>query len=93
MEKLTKKVRHDIYIRALKIYMEYKPNNTLGLCSAISDAIKGLDLPSPYWGMRKYPEIQKHKPKVFKTAYWFDHSSEGTQKRIDILKQAIEETK
>lgn len=45
---------------------------------------------SPYKVIEKYPEILKHKPNMI-DSYWFDYND--TESRINILKQAIEESK
>lgn len=47
---------------------------------------------NPYFNMQCYPEILKHKPEYAnETMFWFPETD--TDKRIEILKQAIEETK
>ena len=97
---MNKEIRHQIYCKALEIFLEYKQPSSWynGLCSSIYDALPALNLlesvPNPFAKMSKYPEINKHKPKnMYDEHFWFDWASIGTQKRIDILKQAIEETK
>jgi len=40
-----------------------------------------------------FPELLKKRPKEFFKAYWFEcGTKEGTAKRIELLKQCIEET-
>ena len=78
--------------------MHYKQPSDwyFGLCMAIQDASEelGMDqLSSPFATLDMYPEIFKHKPNIkYNDYFWFNYTSKGTQKRIDILKQAIQET-
>ena len=95
--KLTKKLRHSIYVEALKVYKEECIGEYLGLCFALSEAIGRLDLeykvPWPYEGMEPYSEVYKHIPSIpHSDVAWFNFYSTGIQKRISILEQAIKKT-
>lgn len=95
MNNPTKKQRHEIYKLALEIFQNYTQSKKwyYGLCSSITDAIDKLDL--GYYSIKYYPELIKYKPDklVHRDAFWFNWGLSGTKKRINILKQAIEETK
>ena len=99
---MTKEIRHQIYCKALEIFMNYhQPYGWYnGICASIDDAIQRLELTeiatNPFANISAFSEIYKHKPphiEMYNEEFWFDWTSTGTQKRIDILKQAIEETK
>ena len=99
----TKEERNAIYIKALEIYITTMPSK-LGLCFAVSRAANKLydvdynitydhsDTENGINGMKEYfPEIYKHKPEDDKVN-WFTFDTEGINKRIAILNQAIKET-
>jgi len=93
MKRLTKKQRHQIYKDALALYLRLKA--LIGLCYVIRYSMPDdicIDY-DPYANDFKYfPEIKKRKPKQKHSAEeWFPY--EHTKIRIDILKQAIKETK
>ena len=101
---MTKNEHHQIYIQALNIYMKSGRHLFNELCYAIAEAVCTPNISfsdyrdiSPYDHMELYPEIFKHKPAditLDNPRYWFSpHTLEGKQKHIDILHQAIEETK
>jgi hypothetical protein len=104
MKRLTKKVRHNIYVYALEHFKHG------GLCSMIWNAVQKCypeiykcypnyaddSIGWPWYGknndgLKNYPELYKHKPKGDIGAYWFtDDQAEIKRKRI--LEQAIKET-
>jgi len=88
-----KSIRHELYKIALVSFTTH-PYYIRGLCRTLMEAIESdpewYNLPTPYSHMRKYPEIYKHKPKN-SDSYWFNPNDKET--RINILTQAIEETK
>ncbi len=94
---IPKKVRHEIYVRALKQYKELcKTNKQFGLCCSIDQAAIDLDYMgntfNPYHFMQNYPEIFKYKPAILSvTGYWWP--IDNTAVRVQILREAIEATK
>jgi len=97
---MDKKLRHQIYVKALYIYINddsegNKYYGKVGLCATLRGAIRELKLdvhatPSPYSEMHRYPEISKHENESAADGYWWHHTC--TEIRISILKQAIEDT-
>lgn len=85
---MTKGKRHSIYIKALG-HIESHAEDFI--CDAIQLS-GGFRLNNA-----DYPELENRKPKetirFYGTEIWFENNDEGRQKRIEILKQAIEETK
>lgn len=99
MKRLTKKIKHKIYTETLVSLTKefnkkiYSDNWHYGLCRHMK-LVSDIDLPNAYHSMNKYKEVFKHKPDgKDKYDYWFNQDLEGYNKRIAILKQAIEETK
>ena len=92
--KNTRKLRHKIYIEALKIFERGGYN---GLCHTITAAALCINGKPFYkhdaagYCQISYPEIWKHKPENTEI-YGFWWSIDDRQKRIDILQQAILET-
>jgi hypothetical protein len=92
-KRLTKKLRHEIYVKALEIAKQ-STNKRLGLCAFIDFARKeiGFYLPDPFFHMEKYVEIYKRKPeRAASIMFWWPISHKAV--RIKVLKEAIEETK
>jgi hypothetical protein len=86
--KLTKEERHIAYIIMLAEAQD-REYWDCGLCRLILDVL-GL------WcygtGMRDcFPELYGKQPKKYNT-FWFETNSWGWRKRIQLLKQCIEET-
>ncbi len=97
MEKPTKAERHEVYKGALKEIRKPKNKNVYGLCAALSYWDGGSSFYPKYdaflYMQQLFPEVYKHKPtKTQCFDFWFSIEN-GFQKRIDILKQAIKETK
>jgi hypothetical protein len=103
--KLTKDQRHTAYIILLAeaekvIERPYLPYY-IGLCWLIKDTF-GLyddgfynpDGSTEYGKAIKYfPELEKHRQSKNKDDFWFPVDKSGWDKRISLLKQAIEETR
>ena len=94
--RLTKKVRHEIYQEALE---EASRRTDDCLCCWLTNKASNLCCYLTE-DMRKLKEVYKHKPprsQFWKNEdgveYWFNTNKAGYEKRIKILKQAIEETK
>jgi len=86
MEKYTKQERHEIYKDAINLLNDYAH-----ICNCIlfvlPNDIKRINLCD-------FPEILKHKPENIEIdRSWWKCDEEGKNKRIEILKQAILETK
>lgn len=105
---MRKSQRNRIYVRTLKLLKHDLKNEEIhrtGLCCHLKDAMYDVDsfyysTVDPYLELKKsveesqFPEIVKHRPESFEImSYWFRRNDEGIQKRIQIVEQAIEETK
>lgn len=92
-EPFTMEQRNGIYKKTLELYtrMMKRKDSKCGLCGALSTGVdKYFNNGSSYLVKVSYfPEIMKHEP-LDHGAYWFPVSD--TQKRIDILKDAISRT-
>lgn len=103
------KTRHEIYKRALEIYMKkvkaYKKNPNYfamqdleGLCSALLNACKGKKVKVTGYIVAHemdvhFPEIFNQRPARVKTNLSYWWVPSQTKKRIDCLERAIELTK
>lgn len=105
---MRKSERNRIYVRTLELLKHDLKNEDIhrtGLCCYLKDAM--YDVGSVYYSTvdtyvelgksveeSQFPEIVKHRPESFEVrGYWFRKNDEGIQKRIQIVEQAIEETK
>jgi len=96
--KLTKKIRHGIYVEALRHYTEMAKQRSgkarSGMCWALARAAKTLwlNIPSPYESTKRFPEIHRFKPAGVdhRKMYWFPEENKLIRTRI--FEQAIEET-
>lgn len=86
---MTKEERYEVYRKALVRIEDHTDDficDAMGACSGYKHAL-----------LHGFPEVEKQKPKktILKNfiEFWFENNDEGRQKRIEILKQAIEETK
>lgn len=94
----TKRLRKQIYQSALEYMVSWYNNGTydLGLCAAIDESIDrskvDLEIFNPYSPYNVYVEITRFKPEGCSPsgAYWFPLDNEGTEKRILILRNAID---
>lgn len=85
---ISKAKRHKFYKQALTEYVEYYTILTLGLCQILTK-VTGINC---YNNMQRFPEIYKHRPEsIGKNDYWWSLNS--SQKRIEVLEEAIELTK
>lgn len=88
---MTKSKRHDIYKEALFVLETRK---RLYICAAIHFVLNSRE--KSRFEISKFPEIIKHKPDYCKVDdCWFGPglSKYGREKRVSVLRQAIEETK
>lgn len=94
--KLTKLQRHTAYIIMLSEYETGPyPLRFNGFCWMIKELFMDqTDEDNWERNTRFFQELKAKKPKVLETSYgsWFWCNEEGTKKRINILKQCIEET-
>lgn len=101
--KLTKDIRHKVYIKALEIYENRTYNSCTydrTICRSIMYAlviISGIEWNDlnlynldPFKHINLYPELEKHKPEV-RSNLWF--VVDDTESRIKVLKQCIEDSK
>ena len=103
--RLTKKLRHLIYVEAEKIYRDQVSTcDQWGICCSIARAVKHLyktttlfdkfdyeDI-TPYDHIDLYTEVFASKPPMaLISGYWFDLDETGV--RLEIFKTAIEKTK
>jgi len=90
MENFTKEDRLAIYKAALKyINDDIKINGSYqsGLCHALKHVIFSYH-PNPYYHLKEYKELYKHKPHHTK-AYWWERNKRGDNKRIEVLQSVI----
>lgn len=86
---MTKRERHKVYKEALVLYKKHYMALHLGLCYVLTKVSK---LECYYQGMQRFPEIHKYMPKiVMDDSYWWPFRN--SQKRIEVLEEAIELTK
>ncbi len=101
---LSKEIRHIIYTKTLSYLVDYN-YKTKGYDIYICHRLKHFYLVetqqienNQYFSyseiISQFPELLKHKPyKRLIYDNWFPYTKEGYEKRIKILKQAINETK
>ncbi len=84
---VPKAKRHEFYKQALIEYVEYSMVLGSGLCSTLTKVTS-----TDCYGrqMQRFPEVHKHKPKD-RGGYWWP--TNNSQKRIEVLEEAIELTK
>lgn len=88
---MTKSQRHKIYKSAL---FALETRKRLYICTAIHFVMNHKQ--RRYYDMYNFPEIMKHRPNYFNIYdSWFGpgFSKHGREKRVSVLRQAIEETK
>ena len=96
MDKMpTKRQRHAIYKKALRLYFKdiktENPSDLGGLCWYLGEAYGQYSFCEEHME-QMLPEIWKHRPKKLSQYIAFWWSRENTEKRIAVLKSAIEET-
>jgi len=87
--KLTKEVRHKIYVKALRKYVDLAEHTDVrvGLCGLMAYINGG------YAAITDFPEIMRNKPQyedIGEDAYWWDVNDTAT--RIRVLQNAVELT-
>jgi hypothetical protein len=101
-KKLTEKEKIEIYTKAIE-YIHCKDSFRIhhynGFCYSLKNAT--CDVINKWYDIYEFstlkfysPEIAKHKPKDYAGKngwYWWECDSQGTAKRIAILKEAIAE--
>ncbi len=95
--KLTKSQRHTAYIIMLT---QYEDGDLKGFCRQTRDVFGWNDNIKSIGGTYKWalynlkylPELLSKKPKDADNLLWFKENRYGRTKRIELLKQCIEET-
>jgi len=98
--KLTKNIRHAIYVKALENYRSLLiTQRYVGLCCVMDNAVEQFNEENaseaiyidvdPYDEMYRFKEIWDQRPEEFQAdLFWWDMND--TQIRIDVLTKAIE---
>jgi len=92
--KLTKLQRHTAYIIMLQEFEEAINQCDYNICMCYTITDNFYHEYTPYWkAMDGLIELKRKQPKKFELdTCWFEFTKEGTQKRIELLKQCINET-
>lgn len=99
--KITKKQRNEVY-RAMLKYALKDPNVNYGFCNLLTEiywadkrvykkSLISRDLFYSYRNICDFTELIKYEPNTH-FGYWFACTTEGWEKRIEILQKCIKQT-